>query len=84
MGGKELKGNVSEFCNRLNINFCLVLDRSKTISPDFSSYNKFDGGLVSDFLVDPNGFEVFSSELAKREKKNIYLKRRGPRRFPFK
>lgn len=28
MGGKELKDNVLEFCDRLYINFCLVLDRN--------------------------------------------------------
>lgn len=84
MGGKELKENVSEFCNRLNINFCLVLDRNafieteestkciKKISQDFSSYYTFNGGLVSDFLKDPNGFEAFSTDLAKSKKTFIW------------
>lgn len=85
MGGKELRENISEFCNKLNIKFCLVLDRDavieteqstkriKKIQPVYSSYKRFEGGLVSDFLVDPNGFEAFSTDLEKKEK-NIYLK----------
>lgn len=66
LGGKELRENISEFCNKLNIKFCLVLDRDaiieteesikriKKIQPRCSSYNRSEGGLVSDFLVDPN------------------------------
>lgn len=95
MGGKELRENISEFCNKLNIKFCLVLDRDavieteqstkriKKIQPVYASYKRFEGGLVSNFLVDPNGFEAFSTDLAKKEK-NIYLERWGPRRFSFK
>lgn len=62
MGGKALRENISEFCNKLNIKFCLVLDRDaiieteestkriKKIQPGYLSYNRFEGGLVSDFL----------------------------------
>lgn len=31
MGGKELRENILEFCNKLNIKFCLVLDRDVII-----------------------------------------------------
>lgn len=55
--------------------------KRKKIQPDFSSYNKFGGGLVSDFLVDPNAFEAFSTDLGKKKEKNIYLETWGPRRF---
>lgn len=84
MGGKELRENISEFCNKLNIKFCLVLDRDaiieteestkriKKIQPGYLSYNRFEGGLVSDFLVDPNGFEALSTDLAKKEKTFIW------------
>lgn len=84
MGGKELRENISEFCNKLNIKFCLVLDRDavieteqstkriKKIQPVYASYKRFEGGLVSNFLVDPNGFEAFSTDLAKKEKTFIW------------
>lgn len=84
MGGKELRENISEFCDKLNIKFCQVLDRDavieteqstkriKKIQPVYSSYKRFEGGLVSDFLVDPNGFEAFSTDLAKKEKTFIW------------
>lgn len=85
MGGKELMENTSEYCKKLNIKFYLVLDRDaiieteestkrKKIQPDFSSYNKFGGGLVSDFLVDPNAFEAFSTDLGKKRKKTFIWK----------
>lgn len=75
--------NTSEYCKKLNIKFYLVLDRDaiieteestkrKKIQPDFSSYNKFGGGLVSDFLVDPNAFEAFSTDLGKKGKKHLF------------
>lgn len=87
IGGKELRENISEFCNKLNIKFCLVLDRDaiieteestkriKKIQPSFSSYSRFEGGLVSDFLVDPNGFKALSTDLAKKE--NTFIWRDG-------
>lgn len=79
----------------MNIKFCLVLDRDAVIETEestkrikkiglgYSSYNRFEGGLVSDFLVDPNGFEALSTDLATKEK-NIYLERWGLRRFSLK
>lgn len=37
MGGKELRENISEFCNKLNIKFCLVLDRDAVIETEQST-----------------------------------------------
>lgn len=34
LGGKELRENISEFCNKLNIKFCLVLDRDAIIETE--------------------------------------------------
>lgn len=80
MGGKELRENILEFCNKLNIKFCLVLDRDvvieieelikciKKIGFGYLSYNRFEGGFVLDFFVDFNGFEVFFIDLVIKEK----------------
>lgn len=69
-----LREIILEFCNKLNIKFCLVLDRDvvieieelikciKKIGFGYLSYNRFEGGFVLDFFVDFNGFYWFGNK----------------------